>query len=106
MEAENETEVTIVGFRKLDRPAPPALKAAKWGIEQHLISLVVLDFGASSKERDGLREVEKWARTRGEGIRVSRVTKQEAFLQTYKEAVQSPLKTFFLTCLSIDQLSK
>lgn len=106
MEAESETEVAIVGFRRLDRSAPPALKAAKWGIEHHLISLVVLDFGGSSKERDGLREAEKWARTRSEEIRLSRVTKQEAFLQTYKEAVQYPLKAFFLTCLSIEQLSK
>lgn len=66
MEAENETEVAIVCFRKLDRSAPPTLKTAKWGIEQHLISLVVLDFGGTSKEREGLREIEKWARTRRE----------------------------------------
>jgi hypothetical protein len=81
-------------------------QAARWAIEQHLLSLVILEFGCSPEEKQRLKEVELWARTHSEEVRLSRVPKQEAFLQTYKEAVRSPIKTYFLTSLSIDQIAK
>jgi hypothetical protein len=106
MEAESETAVVLVGFRKVERAAEVSEKATRWGIEQHLISLVILDFDCSVEDRVRLREVETWARTRSLEVRLSRVTKQEAFLQTYKEAVRAPIKTYFLTALPIEQISK
>lgn len=106
MEGESETTVSIVGFRKLENPANVNEKVTHWGIEQHLINLVILEFGCRAEERQRLKEVEAWARERNGDVRLSRVPKQEAFLQTYKEAARSPIKTYFLTCLSIDQISK
>lgn len=67
---------------------------------------MVLDFGCSLEEQQLLREVEAWARARSGEVRLSRVTRQEAFLQTYKEAVRAPIKTYFLTALPIHHLSK
>lgn len=106
MEGESATAVSIVGFRKIEKPGEVNEKAALWGIEQHLVSLVILEFGCSPEEKKRLKEVEVWARAHPEDVRLSRVPKQEAFLQTYKDAARSPIKTYFLTCLSIDQLSK
>lgn len=76
MEAESETTVTIVGFRKLERPATVNEKAAHWGVEQQLINLVILEFGCRAEERQRLKEVEAWARERSGDVRLSRVLKQ------------------------------
>lgn len=77
-----------------------------WGLEEQLVNLVILEFGCSAEEKKRLKEVELWARGLNHDIRLSRILKQEAFLQSYKEAASSPLKTYFLTCLSIEQISK
>jgi hypothetical protein len=64
MEAEGETMVTIVGFRKLERRA--AFEKTLWGMDRHLLSLVVLDFDCDTQGRLRMREVEGWARGRAE----------------------------------------
>lgn len=53
-----------------------------------------------------MKEVEMWARAKSEDVRLCKVPRPEAFLDTYRDLLRSPLRTFFLTSLSVEQIPK
>jgi hypothetical protein len=94
--------VKMVGFRRISKDPPkPVFK--RYSLEEAALVVVLLDFAGSTEDRAKMNEVEGWLKMQAE-IQLIKLTKREAFVQTYLDLMRQPQPVFFVSPLPADQL--
>ena len=77
----------------------------RYGIEEAHVHVVLVEIGGSETERNKLTECEKWVRTQ-EKVQLWKVTKSEAFHQTYLEMMKQSCPVYFISVQPLEQLQE
>lgn len=96
--------VKMVGFRHITEDQPK-LQFKRYSLEESSLVVVLLEFSGNQKEKQIMNEVEKWVKKQA-SIRLVKITRRDAFVQTYMDLMGQSEPVVFVSGISVDKLEE